>query len=111
MIDVSGLGYQGGIFGTSPRGAPAGVAGAVRSGGSHGGLGSLQEANGIPGPVYDSVYRPQLGGGGGDATPANRGGGVIDIEAGELELLGELRRAASTCWATSRRSGPAARCW
>ncbi len=91
VVDVSGLGYQGGTFGTSPGGAPSrsGRCGAFRRqpwrpglapGGERGSRSGLRQR--LPSAA---------GGGGGDATPANRGGGVIDIEAGELELLGELR--------------------
>jgi hypothetical protein len=97
LLDVTGKGYPGTTLGNSPGGAPAGVTpSVVDAGGSHGGLGSIWVA-GPAGAVFDSVYEPSLGGGGGSlykAYSGNRsgaGGGVIDITAGHLVLDGELR--------------------
>gem|GEM_PF-6462551 len=103
-IDVSGLGYLGGRgwSGMQPGGAPAGlVASTQDAGGSHGGAGSdgyySVSNGGTVGEVYDSVYEPQMGGGGGaiDRTDAGdeRGGdgaGWLRIDAGSLVVDGEL---------------------
>ncbi len=92
-LDVSGQGYAGGTGGHPDGYAPSGVAGSSEfAGGSHGGRGGRSTA----GEVYDSVYEPTLGGGGGASktnyTPnTSAGGGVVRIEAGEVELLGEIR--------------------
>ncbi len=102
VIDVSGAGYPGASSAASPvGGAPAGVVGsAPDAGGSHGGAGMTWGMAGPAGEVYDSVYEPQLGGGGGSYTWAGyagagtygkAGGGVLRIEAGTLALAGELR--------------------
>jgi hypothetical protein len=91
-VDVSGQGYLGGASGIV-GGSPAGVRGSSSSsGGSHGGVGLSR--GGVPGEVYDSVYVPHLAGGGGSWTNSAKpgsGGGVVEIEAGELVLEGELR--------------------
>ena len=93
-LNVSGRGYAGNTAG-QPGGAPAGIAGSTPdAGGSHGGRGlGFQAGNG--GPVYDSVYVPQLSGGGGagdnDCCGTGRpGGGVIDLDVGSLVLEGEI---------------------
>jgi hypothetical protein len=97
LVDATGLGYPGTTASNGAGGAPAGVTpSVVDAGGSHGGPGSIWIA-GPPGAVFDSVYEPSLGGGGGSLVQAysgNRsgaGGGVIDITAGHLRLAGELR--------------------
>jgi hypothetical protein len=90
-IDLDGAGYAGNTAADQPAGAPAGIAGSVNSGGSHGGGGDTE--NGVPGPVYDSVYRPSLGGGGGNwaiSATSSRGGGVLELEAGSLVLDGQI---------------------
>jgi len=52
--------------------------------------------------VYDSVYEPGLGGGGGSLCSdlslqkGGLGGGVVEIDAGELELAGEIRARGET---------------
>ncbi|MEO1370827.1 MAG: hypothetical protein AAFX50_26900, partial [Acidobacteriota bacterium] len=77
---------------------PAWVAGAPDDfGGSHGGHGARHNHSGTPGDVYDSVYRPQLPGGGGstgshlNGGPA--GGGVVELIADEVVLDGDLLAA------------------
>jgi hypothetical protein len=97
-LDVSGLGYLGGVAANSPGGAPAGVAAsAVDAGGSHGGLGTLFSGAGPAGEVFGSVYEPLFGGGGGSlrVTAAGRhggnGGGVAVLDVGSLVLQGEIR--------------------
>ncbi|HSL83334.1 MAG TPA: hypothetical protein VLF66_11205, partial [Thermoanaerobaculia bacterium] len=80
-LDVSGLGFAGGT-------APVLVsASGSDAGGSHGGLGR----SGQPGEVYDSVYQPSLPGGGGAGTSGGPGGGVVDLEVGELVIDGDIR--------------------
>ncbi len=67
---------------------------AAWAGGSHGGQPVRTIQPGTIGAVYDSVYRPQMAGGGAaytDPVTVGAGGGVIDIVAGELVLAGELR--------------------
>jgi hypothetical protein len=92
-IDLSGMGYLGTTSASQPGGSPPGVAGAKHAGGSHGGYGYGTNGTSVLGETYDSVYQPQLpgGGGSGSLTPASgAGGGAISIEAGELELHGDL---------------------
>ncbi|MEM9597922.1 MAG: carboxypeptidase regulatory-like domain-containing protein, partial [Acidobacteriota bacterium] len=101
VLDMDGLGYARGSGSTNYHGvAPVNVVGAGReSGGSHGGVGR-RDPNYPEGELFDSVYRPTLGGGGAGSyraadthqvTAGGAGGGVIHIEAGELVLDGELR--------------------
>ena len=96
-LDVSALGYAGGATATSPGSAPSGVTGSASdSGGSHGGSGQVWGNPGPAGPVYDSVYQPQLGGGGGSLrnTSTGRhggnGGGVLTLNVGQLVLNGQI---------------------
>ena len=96
-LDVTGRGFAGGESGSNPGDAPAGIAGAQPdNGGSHGGTGIRYTSSAAAGEVYDSVYLPQLSGGGGardedNAGDGQPGGGVIDITAGNLVLDGEIR--------------------
>ncbi len=99
-LDVTGVGYGGGTGGHPDGYAPTGVTPSSEfAGGSHGGRGGRPTA----GEVYDSVYQPTMGGGGGASktnyTPnTTAGGGVVRIEAGEVALLGEIRaRGADIC--------------
>ncbi|HEX6904370.1 MAG TPA: carboxypeptidase regulatory-like domain-containing protein [Thermoanaerobaculia bacterium] len=96
-LDVTGLGYPGGTASHTAGYAPEGMTGAAASaGGGHGGRGNLTGAGG----VYDSVYAPKLAGGGGgySNSPGGAGGGVVWIEAGELELAGTiLAKGATAC--------------
>jgi hypothetical protein len=60
--------------------------------------------------VFDSVYVPHLGGGGGALDNDNSGdglsgGGVIEIEAGEVVLDGELRARGLDSGGSGRASG------
>jgi hypothetical protein len=68
---------------------------ATDAGGSHGGLGATYDLAGPAGEVYDSVYQPQLGGGGGSVkfvnTSGDSGGGVVSLNAGQLVLNGQIR--------------------
>jgi len=68
------------------------------AGGSHGGLGSLGYSGpGPAGEVFGSVYRPELGGGGGalnynvSGRYGGGGGGVVNVTVGTLVLDGEIR--------------------
>ncbi len=95
-LDVTGLGYAGGQSQNAPGSAPAGVTGsATDAGGSHGGLGTTLDYPGPAGDVYDSVYQPQLGGGGGSvrfpSTSGDSGGGVVSLNVGQLVLNGQIR--------------------
>jgi hypothetical protein len=103
-LDVSGLGYAGGTAASHPGGVPSGVAASQPdAGGSHGGAGSLGTTVGPAGAVFDSVYEPQLAGGGGalainigGTSRGGAGGGLVSIDAGELELAGEIRARGET---------------
>ena len=98
-IDVSGQGYAGAVAGAANGQAPAWVTPASPdAGGSHGGLGVVQNAIGPPGAVYDSVYAPQLAGGGGALATASTlnasggaGGGKLHLRAASVVLGGALR--------------------
>lgn len=97
-LDVSGLGYSGGYQGHADGFAPVGVSGSKPdAGGSHGGVGIGGGGSGPAGEVFDSVYEPGLGGGGGalDCSSCSgnggNGGGVVVLEVGALVLDGEIR--------------------
>jgi hypothetical protein len=96
-VDVSGQGYTAVTSGQYWGGAPPGVLGAKSAGGSHGGSGSKESNGNAPGAIFDSVYRPHLGGGGGSDTLSvelSSGGGTLTLRAGELELEGSLQAKA-----------------
>ncbi len=97
-LDVSNLGYAGGVTANSPGGAPSWVTGsAIDAGGSHGGVAQVGELTGPASETFGSVYQPELGGGGGSLryTSSGRrggnGGGVVVLDVGELVLNGEIR--------------------
>jgi hypothetical protein len=94
-LDVTGLGYPGGVPGQPTGYAPPWVAGAPQdAGGSHGGAGIGAHRPGPGGPTFDSVYLPQLGGGGGSQEayfPGNAGAGAVSIDAGSLWLAGSVK--------------------
>ncbi len=100
-VDVSGLGYVGGAGSTTgavPGETPPWIAGSTEdAGGSHGGPGAVgYYGAGVPAETYGSVYLPSLPGAGGGSRngrddPAGSGGGVVEIEAGQVVLDGELR--------------------
>ncbi|HYL05490.1 MAG TPA: Ig-like domain-containing protein, partial [Thermoanaerobaculia bacterium] len=74
-IDGTALGYLGAVTFNTSGGAPAGVSpAAFDAGGSHGGIGVIWGYSASPGAVFDSVYVPQQGGGGGSLyyNSANR---------------------------------------
>ncbi|HEV7509643.1 MAG TPA: Ig-like domain-containing protein [Thermoanaerobaculia bacterium] len=108
-LDVTGLGYAAGSGSHLDGYAPAGVTGSKvpSSGGSHGGRGGQTGA----GEVYDSVYAPRQAGGGGasinDLNPGSSGGGVVRIEAGEVELAGQILAKGTklTCYGGSGAGG------
>ncbi|HMB54064.1 MAG TPA: hypothetical protein VKU40_12160, partial [Thermoanaerobaculia bacterium] len=95
-LDVNYAGHTGGVSGNPAGGAPAGVTGSTSdSGGSHGGIGKPRAAAGVPGEVYDSVYHPNLPGGGGALDDDNsgnggNGAGVVEIVAGDVVLDGTI---------------------
>ena len=77
-ISVSSRGYV--PYQTYPGASAPGSNG----GGSHIGLGGYG-----PGTTYGSVYRPrEAGGGGGNSTDGDRGGGIVEITARNVELQG-----------------------
>ena len=98
-IDMTALGYPGGQSSSAARGgAPPGVLGAWKThGGSHGGVGTYGEWDtGAPGEVFDSVYRPALGGGGAGhnwwaCCKGTSGGGAVLLDVGTLVVNGEIR--------------------
>src|ERR1700674_4809091 len=99
-IDVSSLGYLGATASQSPGMAPPGVrASQVDAGGSHGGLGvngPTSSSHGPAGDTFDSVYVPQLGGGGASiystsyGARGGNGGGAVSLTAGTLQLDGQI---------------------
>ncbi len=107
-IDMTGRGYAGGSPGyddSEPEGGAAeaapGQTPAVRDyGGSHGGAGGAPsgylhpESGDRPSSTYDDPQNPALPGGGGagnsDSATGNPGGGVLDVNAGTLQLDGLL---------------------
>ena len=98
VLHMDARGYAGGVYGSQWGKAPSWVTGAApRAGGSHGGWGSVSYGGVAPGDVYDSVYAPQLGGGGGSLNynssgyRGGNGGGVVDLEVDTLVLDGEIR--------------------
>ena len=95
VLDVSGRGHVGGW---PTGGAPAGIPGSYRSGGSHGGRGNVRSGGGTPSETFGSVYRPRAAGGGGGAYDGNTitarggpGGGVLVLTAAEIVLDGALK--------------------
>jgi protocatechuate 3,4-dioxygenase beta subunit len=94
QLDATGLGYLGGQTAGGAGSAPNGVTGsAADSGGSHGGVGQVWGSAGPAGAIYDSVYQPQFGGGGGSARYVDKGGnggGVISLNVGQLVLDGQI---------------------
>ena len=110
-VDIAGYGYLGGRAGHVDGEAPDGIAGSTSdAGGSHGGIG-IPWNGGIGGEVYGSVYLPGLPGGGGSRDEDNngdgtRGGGVLRLTAGVLELEGEIRVGAqASSFNSSRPAG------
>ncbi|HEY0408639.1 MAG TPA: hypothetical protein VGE42_00065, partial [Candidatus Dormibacteraeota bacterium] len=96
VLDVTAGGYLGAQAANLAGGAPAGFAGSLSdSGGSHGGVGQVWGNPGPAGEVFDSVYQPSLGGGGGSdrygGVTGSNGGGTMQLSLGELVLNGELR--------------------
>ena len=96
VIEADAKGFEGGDPGTGAR--PPGVAGsAFQAGGSHGGAGATGAQQRVPGEVFGSVYWPhQPGGGGGSGVGTyyalgGAGGGVVDLDVGQLLLDGEIR--------------------
>ena len=97
-IDVSGKGYKG-AGSWSSVGYSWGnttMHGATdRIGGSHGGLGAIGSAGGIPGKVFDSLFEPRLPGGGGGwysngSYFGGDGGGVVVLEIATSAVLNGL---------------------
>ena len=78
------------------------------AGGSHGGRGRRWDGPGPAGDVYDSVYVPSLNGAGGGrdedgSGDGTRGGGVLILEVGTLELDGAIRARSATSGTNSSR--------
>jgi hypothetical protein len=86
-IDLAGRGYRGGRQNVNwDPGLTAGntVGSQNAAGGSHGGLGSIYDANGIPAPVYDNFTSPtDLGSGGANygTYGSGAGGGLFLLHA------------------------------
>ena len=111
-LDVSGWGYAGGRAGHVDGDAPEGlIPSSPDAGGSHGGIGIRWDGPGPAGEVFDSVYLPILPGGGGGrdedgSGDGTRGGGVLILDVGTLELAGEIRaRGATSDFNSSRAPG------
>ena len=100
VIDVSGLGYLNGYPQHTDGESPPWIESVATrdAGGSHGGRGQGWHS-GAGGETYDSVYLPMARGAGGswggdtsgDFIPGRRGGGVLVIEAGSVQLDGTLK--------------------
>ncbi len=108
-LDASFQGYFGGRGTTWTGEAPVFVAGAGRNafgtgnGGSHGGLGITQRGVEGAGEIYDSLYDPRLGGGGGakgvgtlTSQVGGPGSGVVLVEANTLVLDGTILARGTT---------------
>ena len=86
-IDLIGRGYRGGRagFNWDPGLTTGNTVGSQHAaGGSHGGLGSVYDASGIPTPVYDDFTNPtDLGSGGGNYSTygSGAGGGLFLLTA------------------------------
>ncbi|HMB54067.1 MAG TPA: carboxypeptidase regulatory-like domain-containing protein, partial [Thermoanaerobaculia bacterium] len=95
-VDLDGVGYAGGSLGHRDGYGPAGVVTSTQdSGGSHGGPGghgSNAGGGGVPGVVYDGVYRPLEPGSGGsyDGKNGGHGGGSLSLLASHLKLAGTV---------------------
>lgn len=95
-IDVTGRGYLGGLQlgnGCSGQTIPAGIGSTSHAAGSYGGLGSATD--GTPNPTYGLAGEPAALGSGGSCGSYSRvggdGGGWIRLEAGALNLDGDIR--------------------
>ncbi|MBZ0114334.1 MAG: Ig-like domain-containing protein, partial [Thermoanaerobaculia bacterium] len=99
-IEVSGTGFPGATDPASEPTVPIGVSGSeLDAGGSHGGAGLSATQPENAGEVFDSVYRPQLGGGGGsilEGQHGGSGGGVVVLQAEEVVLNGEIHSRGAT---------------
>ena len=102
-LDVSAQGYAGATAAGGSGAAPAGVAVSQNdAGGSHGGAGAPHTFAGPAGAVYDSVYQPQLAGGGGSLSCGGTGyrggggGGVVALTVGTLQLDGQILARGET---------------
>jgi hypothetical protein len=110
-IDVTAMGLAGTTV-AGPGTAPPGVTPLPQwdAGGCHGGLGNTYHG-GTVGVVFDSVYEPQLGGGGGslDTTfstyHGGAGGGVVELTCGTLQLDGQIWARGETRTGDSGASG------
>ena len=93
LISATATGYAGSTTDGVAGESPAFVGGSLKDGGgSHGGAGALHDQAGPVGDPYDSVYVPELAGGGGsyEAGPGGSGGGVLRLTADELVLDGTI---------------------
>ncbi|MCG8460246.1 MAG: hypothetical protein MI919_28520, partial [Holophagales bacterium] len=106
-IDMSSQGYAGGTNAEIPGQAPPGISRAqVHAGASHGGLGRRRSDSGALGEVYGSLFLPHEAGAGGARGDTNHdgawGGGLITLDAGSVQIDGELRaNGGSLTWSTA----------
>ncbi|HAF95432.1 MAG TPA: hypothetical protein DCG50_05230, partial [Elusimicrobia bacterium] len=95
-IDVSGLGYSGGLSGGNGSGPGGGYGSLVNGGGGggYGGMGGIGHGGTLGGTSYGSISKPdELGSGGGGANGATggTGGGEINlVVVGTLTVNGDL---------------------
>jgi hypothetical protein len=102
-IDVTGQGFAGGTAAHPLGFAPEGVRGSPDGrGGSHGGRGGFYNApsnDRSGGDPFGSVVAPHEGGGGGGGANGGYvgrpGGGVVDVQAGDIRLDGEIRSSGA----------------
>ncbi|HEX7181896.1 MAG TPA: carboxypeptidase regulatory-like domain-containing protein, partial [Thermoanaerobaculia bacterium] len=117
VVDVSGLGFAGGKADHLAGYAPDGVAAAQPdAGGSHGGTGIFWNGAGPAGAVFGSVYAPRLAGGGGahdgdSCCDGSAGGGIVEIQAAEVVLHGEIRADGIGATAGNRPGGAGGAVW
>ena len=108
-IDLVGRGYRGGRAGVNwDPGLTAGntVGSQHAAGGSHGGLGSVYDAGGIPAPVYDDFINPrELGSGGGNYSTygSGAGGGLFLLTA--INVINDSAIRANGALSTGSASG------
>ena len=107
-IDVTAHGYGGDVSGLAPAGVAASTV--EQSGGSHGGQGTRYHHpyGGQAGEIFGNVYDPATPGGAGVGQRSNEGmpgGGILELEAGDLVVDGEILARGGSCQGGSGAGG------